>query len=113
MGITYKNAYAAQLGATDTTLYTCPANTVARVLKCTACNDTTTVPTFSFNKVPSGGSVAATNLVINGRPLGNKETYECPEVVGQILDAGDIISGIASSADQVTIMLDVVETLQN
>ena len=109
MAVTIKNAYAAQLGATDTTLYTCPTNTQARVLKCTACNDTTTVPTFDIHKVPSGGSVGDTVLIINDKALGSKETYECPEVVGQVLDAGDLISGIASGAAQVTIMLDVVE----
>lgn len=109
MGIEIKNAYAAQLAATDTTVYTCPLKTAARVLKCTACNDTTTVVTFNANKVPSGGSVAVTNLILNTKALGSKETYECPEVVGQVLDAGDIISMVGSGADQVTIIFDVVE----
>jgi len=109
MPITIKNAYMAQPAATDTTLYTCPANTTARVLKCTVTNDTTTVVTINFNKVPSGGSVGVTNLILNTKSIGNKETYECPEVVGQVLDAADLISAIASVADQLTVALDVVE----
>ena len=109
MSVTLKNAYMAQPAGTDTTLYTCPANTVARVLKCTVTNDTTTAVTISFNKVPSGGSVAVTNLIMNLKPIGNKETYECPEVVGQVLDAGDLISAIASVADQLSVALDVGE----
>ena len=104
-----KNAYMAQPAATDTTLYTCPANTIARVLKCTVTNDTTTVATISFNKVPSGSSVAVTNLIMNTRAIGGNETYECPEVVGQVLDAADLLSAIASAADQLTVSLDVVE----
>ena len=109
MPVTLKNVYLAQPAAADTTLYTCPANTVARVLKCTVTNDTTTAVTISFNKRPDGGAAAVTNLIMNLRPIGNKETYECPEVVGQILDATDILSAIASVADQLTVSLDVVE----
>ena len=109
MPTTLKNVYIAQPGVTDTTLYTCPANTSARVLKCTVTNDTTTVATISFNKVPSGGAVAVTNLIMNLKPIGNQETYECPEVVGQVLDAADVLSAIASIADQLTVSLDVVE----
>lgn len=109
MGIKFKGIDPVQLGATDTTVYTCPPNTTARILKCTACNDTTTVPTFDINKVPSGGAVGDGNLLINGKALGGEDTYECPEVVGQVLEAGDFISGIASSASQVTIAFNVVE----
>lgn len=109
MAITIKNAYIGQLGIVDTTLYTCPSNTQARILKCTACNDTTTAPNFDINKVPSGGAVGDDNLIINNKVLGSEETYECPEVVGQILDAGDILSGIASVASQITVIVDVVE----
>jgi len=109
MPITLKNAYMAQPAATDTTLYTCPANTIARILKCTVTNDTTTTKTISFNKVPSGGSVGPTNLILNLKSIGNKETYECPEVVGQVLDTADLISAIAETADQLTVALDVVE----
>ena len=109
MPVNLKNAYIAQPAATDTTLYTCPANTAARVLKCTVTNDTTTVVTISFNKVPSGGSVGVTNLIMNLKSIGSQETYECPEVVGQVLDAADLLSAIASVADQLTVSLDVVE----
>ncbi len=109
MGVSIKNAYLAQPAAADTELYLCPALTAARVLKCTVTNDTTTVVTISFNKVPSGGAVAVTNLILNLKSIGSRETYECPEVVGQILDAGDKIYAIASVADQLTVSLDVVE----
>lgn len=109
MPVSLKNAYMAQIAVTDTTLYTCPANTTARVLKCTVTNDTTTVVTVSFNKRPTAAAAAVTNLIMNLKPIGDKETYECPEVVGQVLDPTDVISAIASVADQLTVALDVVE----
>lgn len=109
MSVIIKNAYTAQPGIANTTLYTCPTNTQARVLKCTVTNDTTSVATISFHKVPSGDSVGDANLILNTKAVGSKETYGCPEVVGQVLDAGDLISAIASAADQLTVILDVVE----
>lgn len=107
--MTMKNAYVAQPAAAATTLYTCPTHTQARVLKCTATNDTTTASTITFYKVPSGGAAGVTNLILNTKAIGSQETYDCPEVVGQVLDAGDIISALAGNVDQITVSLDVVE----
>jgi len=109
MTIALKNVYLAQVPAADTTLYTCPTSTTARVLKCTVTNDTTTAQTISFHKVESGGAVGVDKLILNAKVIGNKETYGCPDVVGQVLEAGDFISGIAGGADQLTTVLDVVE----
>ena len=109
MAITIKNAYADQPAAAATTLYTCPAGTVSRVLKCTTTNDTTSVITFKAYKVPSGQAAGDAYLILNDKALGSKETYECPEVVGQILDASDFIVFHPSAATQLSVLLDVVE----
>jgi hypothetical protein len=109
MGVTLQNAYLDQPAAADTALYTCPANTVARVIKCTVTNDTTSVVTISFNKRVAAAAAGPTNLLMNLRPIAGLETYECPEIVGQVLEATDILSAIASVADQLTVNLDVVE----
>jgi len=109
MTVAIKNAYLDQVGVGNTTLYTCPALTTARVLKCTVTNDTTTAQTISFHKVNSGGAVGDDKLIMNTKIIGSQETYECPEVVGQVLDAADLISAIAGGAAQLTVSLDVVE----
>ena len=109
MPVTLVNAYLAQPGITDTTIYTCPANTVGRVVKCTVTNDTTTAVTISFNKRPAAAAVDPANLIMNLRPIGSRETYECPEIVGQVFEATDLLSAIASVAAQLTVNLDVVE----
>jgi len=109
MAVAIKNAYAGQPAAANTTLYTCPTNTKARVLHCSAVNDTTTAVTITFHKVPSGDSVGDAYLILNAKALGSQEAYDCPTVVGTVLDAGDIISAIASVANQVAVSLDVVE----
>jgi len=110
--IAIKNVHSAQLAATSAALYTCPANTKARVVKCTVCNDTTTVPTYSFWKVPSGSSADNTTLVVNARNLPSKESWSEDRIEGQILEAGDAIHAQASGADQVTVMLDVAEIVE-
>jgi len=109
MAILVKNAYIGQPAAANTTLYTCPGGTQARVLKCTVTNDTTTVATISFHKVPSGDAVGDDLLILNTKSIGGNETYDCPEIVGQVLDSADLISAIASAADQLVVSLDVVE----
>lgn len=50
---------------------------------------------FSVNLVPSGNSASNANLLIDRRTLAADECYRCPELVGHVLDAGDIISTIA------------------
>jgi hypothetical protein len=109
MATTIKNAYLAQVGATNTTLVTSDTNAQSRVIKCTATNDTTSTVTITFHKVESGGSVGDNRLILNAKTLASRETYECPEVVGQVLDSGDFISAIASAASQVTVSLDIAE----
>ena len=111
MGVTLVNAYLSQPGIADTTIYTCPANTITRVIKCTVTNDTTTAVTISFNKRPAAAASGPANLIMNLKAIGNKETYECPEIVGQVFEATDLLSAIASVAGQLTVNLDVVEVV--
>lgn len=110
MVIAWKNIYIAQPGIVNTTLYTCPENVEARIAKCTITNDTTTVQTISFNKVPSGEAVGDENLIMNERAIGPKETFDAFEIEGQILNAGYLINAIASVASQLTVNLDVIES---
>lgn len=109
MGVIGKNGYIGQPGLTATTLYTCPANHWARIIACTATNDTTTSTSVTFHKVPSGGTAGPTNIILNDKVLDDSETYLCPEVVGKNLDPGDFISSLAGHVTQVTVDLDVIE----
>lgn len=109
MGIELRAAYMGQPAAANTLLYTCPANTTARILKCTVTDDTDSAKYISFHLVPSGGTVGPTNMIMNAQVIGGDETYECPEIVGHGLEAGDFLSAIAETADQLTVALTVVE----
>ena len=95
--------YSAQPAATDTTLYTAAANERVRILAATAANDTTTSKTLSVHRVPSGGAVGDPTLIINEKVLGSKESLPLWELVGQVLEPGDLLSAIAETADQITV----------
>ena len=103
-----KNAYFAQVPAADTLLYTCPANTTARVIKAVVTNDTTTVATLTVHQ----GTAGDDTLLMNERAIGSQESYPCQdELVGVVLEAGDTLRGEASVAAQLTLRIDVMEVV--
>lgn len=92
---------AKQAESAQTTQYTA-VNCTAYVDKFSVTNTTSGNVTFSANVVTSAGAASAGNLVINLRPIAPKETYLCPELVGQVLSPGDFISTIAGAAASLT-----------
>jgi hypothetical protein len=93
---------AKQAENTQTTQYTA-TNCKALIDKFTVTNTTAGNVTFSCNLVTSGGSAAASNLIVDARGIAPDETYTCPELVGQALEPGGFISTIASAATSLTI----------
>lgn len=93
---------AKQAENTQTTQYTA-TNCKAIIDKFTATNTTAANVTISVNLVTSGGSAAATNLIVDARAIAPDETYTFPELVGQVLDSGGFISTIAGTASALTI----------
>jgi hypothetical protein len=90
-----------QLQAIQTTQYTA-TNVRAIIDKATVTNTDTVARTFSVNIVTSGGVAGNANLVIDTRSVQPDETYLCPELVGQAIEAGGFISTIASAATALT-----------
>jgi hypothetical protein len=66
--------------------------------KFTATNITAGNVVFSVNLVPSAGAADATNRVLSLRTIAPGESYTCPELVGQSLEAGGFISTLAGTA---------------
>lgn len=59
--------------------------------------------TLSVNLVPDLGTAGSDNLILDARTIAPDETYTCPELVGQVLEAGGFISTLASAATSLTI----------
>ena len=89
----------------QTTQYTAGAGVKTIIDKFTITNGTAGAVTLSVNIVASGGAAGAANLVVSAKSVAAGETYTCPELVGQILNAGDFISTIASAATSLVIRI--------
>lgn len=89
---------AKEMELVQTTQYTA-SNCTAYLDKVTVTNTSANNLTFSMNLVTSGGSPAASNLMIDDRAIAPGETYACgPELVGHALANGGFLSTIASAA---------------
>lgn len=98
MAVTLKTLIeAAYLANSQTTQYTSTA-AKTRVDKFTVTNVTASNVTFALNAVPSGGSASDANIIIKGKSIAPNETYNCPEIVGHILEAGAFLSTLAGTA---------------
>lgn len=90
-----------QLENAQTTQYTA-TNVKAIIDKATVTNTSAANVTLSVNLVTSGGSAGSANLIMDARTIVPDETYLCPELVGQVLEAGSFISTIAGAATSLT-----------
>lgn len=93
---------AKQAESSQTTQYTAPTGTRTIVDKFSA--RSVAGATLSVNIVASGGAAGATNLVVT-KTLAAGEQYTFPELVGQVLNAGDFISTISSVATDTVIRI--------
>lgn len=87
---------------TQTTQYTAPAGTRTIIDKFVGYSPAG--GTLTVNVVASGGTAGASNLLIS-KTLTAGETYSFPEVVGQILNAGDFASTDTAAASTVVIRM--------
>lgn len=103
MAITPKNLIASkQAENSQTTQYTAPASTTTLIDRLTGHNSTASAAILSVHIVPESGTAGASNLLVK-KTLAADESYTFPEIVGQVLDAGDFISMIADTASAITI----------
>lgn len=91
-----------QAEAVDTKQYTAQ-NCKTVIDKFTVTNTSATDVTFGVNLVAAGGAASAGNLVLNARVVAPSETYNCPELTGQVLEDGGFISTIAGAPASLTI----------
>ena len=103
MAVTVKNLIPRkQAENSQTTQYTA-SNCKTIIDKFTVTNTSANNVTLSVNLVASGGSAGDSNLVLKAKSIAPSETYTCPELVGQTLEASGFISTIAGAATSLTI----------
>lgn len=103
MAVTVKNIIPAKQAESSQTAQYTAVNCKTIIDKFSVTNTNTSNITFSVNLVASGGSAGNANLILKTRSIVPGETYLCPELVGQVLEAGGFISTLAGSATSLTI----------
>lgn len=97
---------AADLAATDTTVWAVPVGSSAKFNTGSLCNHTAGTVTVTLAVVPAGDVSAAKHRVIHARSLAAGETYALRDILGgAMMRAGDHFSGFASAANSVSINL--------
>lgn len=87
----------------QTTQYTA-TNVTALLDSISVFNDTGGAITLDVHIVNSGGSASAANIFIS-RSIASGEYYNCPELTGQVLRSGDLVSMIAGTASSLTLRI--------
>lgn len=85
------------------TVYTSPNATTTIIDKFTATNTDSSTRTLSVYLVPEGGSVSASNAIIDGLSIATDTTVDITSLQNQILGPGDTIFVSASVGSVVNI----------
>lgn len=68
-----------------------------RIIKAASLINTTAAPiAATVYLIPSGGAAAAANTAISARAIAVGESYPCPELVGQGLNAGGFVQALGN-----------------
>lgn len=88
---------ATSVPAAETTVYTSGTAILTLVDKFSGCNTSGSAITVTVKLVPAGGSPGTGNIFVNERTLLAGESYGFPEIVGQKLAPGGMISVLPSA----------------
>jgi hypothetical protein len=104
MAVTVKPLFQAlQTANAESTQYTAPAGTRTIIDKFTGTNTTGAVATLTVKLIASGGVAGVANTIVSVKSLAAGETYTFPELVGHVLNPGDLISTLAGTAAAITV----------
>jgi hypothetical protein len=103
MAVTAKPLFEAlQAVAADTVQYTTPTATKTVIDKFTGTNTTGATATLTvFITVAAAG--AASNTIASAKSIAPGECYTFPELVGHVLNAGDLLRTSSGTANAITI----------
>ena len=85
-----------QLGNTVRLLYTCPANTYAKVSATTLSNTSAVPVSATLHLVPAGSSPSVQTQIISNQNIAGNSTYIGSELNNHILHPGDQLWGLSS-----------------
>lgn len=93
------------VGATDTTLYTAPTGERLTIMKAIAVNTDTSTRSLKVHRVETGSSVGDEKILQPETNIPPGGSIVLDNLIGAILEPGDFLSGIASTASKVTVQI--------
>lgn len=90
-----------QLGNADTTLYTVPTATTAKVGRAVFCNASLSATTITAG-ITTGGALGPSAVLVT-RSIAAGESYVSPELAGAVIPAGSQIHAFAGAASAVNL----------
>lgn len=93
------------LAASETTQYTCPANSSVKIAGARLTNTTGSAVTVSISVVKSGDTAGGSNRVLSSYSLAAGDGIALDELKDIFLGPGDLVSAIASAATAVAFVM--------
>jgi len=94
------------LTTADAAVYTVAASSSAKIATAVLCNTTSAAVTVSVSVIPSGGAVGNAHRIINSYTINGNDSLSLNQyLAGQMMTAGDFVSGVAGTANAVVMVL--------
>lgn len=94
--------------ATAATYYTAPTATKGVIKAAAIVNTSAAAVQATVHIVPAAGTVGAATTVIGGRPVAPLESYPCPELINQVLEAGDTLQALGNGLTLIVSGVEIV-----
>jgi len=94
-----------QITTTAVAYVTGAANSQTIIKRAVFSNVTGSAVTITVYRVPSGGAIASTNMIIDGRSIAGLGTDLTPELANMVLNAGDMIWAKSDTATAVNLFV--------
>lgn len=98
-----------ELTASDAQIYLCPGGTTVTIVALYITETSGTARTFRLHQVNAAGSSAVTNALFYNHGIGANRTIK--DGAGIILTAAQMLRGLASAANAVTVTVFGIESL--
>lgn len=110
MSTTFKKFVGGEvLGTSASTGYTAPTGIISVVGKASFTNTSSGEVAITVYVVPSGQSASDTYIIADAKVLQIRQTWSCPDIEGQVINAGGTIQYFCNTASAVTAIISGVE----
>lgn len=109
MSVNKRLIFGSQLTTSAATYYTAQTNTKCKITAFTLCNTTATNQSVDVFLVPSGGSAAAENQIVDAIAVNANSSIVLSEAIGHVIEPGGSIRASCDADSAVSIVASGIE----